>query len=74
MHKAYDAVECLNNLNELEGKIDGKIAAGRGAMLIVKIRRIIPGIKIYIVVDDETDKNRLLDYGADVELKLLCIK
>jgi hypothetical protein len=74
VHKAYDAVECLNNLNELEGKIDGKIAAGRGAMLIVNIRRIIPGIKIYIVVDDETDKNRLLDYGADVELKLLCIK
>jgi hypothetical protein len=74
VHKAYDAEECLNNLNELEGKIDDKIAAGRGAMLIVKIRRIIPGIKIYIVVDDETDKNRLLDYGADVELKLLCIK
>jgi DNA-binding response OmpR family regulator len=55
----------LNKLNELEGKIDGKIAADRGAMLIVKIRRINPDIKTYVVADDETDKTRLLDYGAD---------
>ena len=70
VYKAYDAEECLNKLNELEGKvdvisIDGKIAADRGAMLIVKIKRINPDIKIYVVAEDETAKTRVLDYGAD---------
>ena len=43
VHKTCSADECLNKLNELEGKvdvisIDGKIAQDRGAMLIVKIK------------------------------------
>ena len=70
VHKVYDAEECLNKLKELEGKvdvisIDGKIAEDRGAMLIVKIKRINPDIKIYAVAEDETAKTRVLDYGAD---------
>ena len=61
VHKTYSAEECLNKLNELEGKvdvicIDGKIAEDRGAMLIVKIKRINPDIKIYVVAEDETAK------------------
>jgi DNA-binding response OmpR family regulator len=70
VHKVYDAEQCLKKLNELEGKvdvisIDGKIAADRGAMLIVKIKRINSDIKICVVADDETSKTRVLDYGAD---------
>jgi DNA-binding response OmpR family regulator len=70
MYKVYSAEECLNKLNELEAKVDvifvnGKIAADRAAMLIVKIKRINPDIKIYVVAEDETDKTRVLDYGAD---------
>ena len=70
VHKVYDAEECLSKLKELEGKvdvisIDGRIAADRGAMLIVKIKRINPDIKIYVVAEDESDKTRVLDYGAD---------
>jgi DNA-binding response OmpR family regulator len=70
VHKVYDADECLNKLNELQAKvdvisIDGKIAADRGAMLIVKIGRINSAIKICVVADDETSKTRVLDYGAD---------
>jgi DNA-binding response OmpR family regulator len=70
VHKVYDADECLNKLNELQAKvdvisIDGKIAADRGAMLIVKIGRINSDIKICVVADDETSKTRVLDYGAD---------
>ena len=70
VHKVYDAEECLKKLNELEGKvdvisIDGKIAADRAAMLIVKIKRINSDIKIYVVAGDETSKTRVLDYGAD---------
>jgi DNA-binding response OmpR family regulator len=60
----------LNKLNKLEQKVDavcinGKIAADRAAMLIVKIKRINPDIKICVVAEDESDKTRVLDYGAD---------
>jgi DNA-binding response OmpR family regulator len=70
VYKVYDAEECLNKLNKLEGKVDvifvnGKIAADRAAMLIVKIKRINSHIKICVVAEDESDKTRILDYGAD---------
>src|SRR5919108_2335524 len=70
VHKVYSAQQCLDKLKELEAKVDvifvnGKIAADRAAMLIVKIKRINPDIKIYVVAEDETDKTRVLDYGAD---------
>jgi DNA-binding response OmpR family regulator len=70
VYKTYDAEECLNKLNELEGKVDvifvnGKIAEDRGAMLIVKIKRINSDIKVCVVAEDETEKTRVLDYGAD---------
>ena len=60
----------MNKLKELQAKVDvifvnGKIAADRGAMLIVKIKRINPDIKICVVAKDKTDKTRVLDYGAD---------
>ena len=70
VHKVYSAEECLDKLKELEAKVDvicvnGKIAADRAAMLIVKIKRINPDIKICAVAEDETHKTRVLDYGAD---------
>ena len=70
VHKVYNADECLNKLNELKGNVDvifvnGKIAEDRGAMLIVKIKRINPDIKVCVVAEDETAKTRVLDYGAD---------
>ena len=70
VHKVFSAEECLDKLKELEAKVDvicvnGKIAADRAAMLIVKIKRINPNIKICAVAEDETHKTRVLDYGAD---------
>jgi DNA-binding response OmpR family regulator len=70
VHKVYDTDNCLNKLNELGRKVDvifvnGKIAADRGTMLIVKIKRINSDIKICVVAEDESDKTRVLDYGAD---------
>jgi DNA-binding response OmpR family regulator len=69
-YKTYSADECLSKLHELEGKVDvlllnGRIAADRGAMVIVKTKRINSDIKILAVADDESDKTRVLDYGAD---------
>ena len=70
VHKVYNAEECLNKLKELQAKVDvifvnGKIAEDRGAMLIVKIKRINSDIKVCVVAEDETYKTRVLDYGAD---------
>jgi len=66
----------LNKVNELDGKVDivfvdgkiaadSKIAADRSAMLIIKVKRINSNIKIMVLAEDETDKTRVLDYGAD---------
>jgi len=60
----------LDKVNELDGKVDivfvdGKIAANRGAMLIIKVKRINSNIKIMVLAEDETDKTRVLEYGAD---------
>jgi DNA-binding response OmpR family regulator len=60
----------LNKVNELDGKVDivfvdGKIAADRSAMLIIKVKRINSNIKIMVLAEDETDKKRVLEYGSD---------
>ncbi|MDQ6666909.1 MAG: response regulator [Thermoproteota archaeon] len=70
VYKTYSAEECLNKVNELDGKVDiifvdGKIAADRSAMLIIKVKRINSNIKIMVLAEDETDKTRVLEYGAD---------
>jgi DNA-binding response OmpR family regulator len=70
VYKTYSANECISKLEELEGKVDallldGAIAADRGAMVIVNAKRISPNIKILAVADDESEKTRVLDYGAD---------
>ena len=69
-YKTYSADECLSKLDELEGKVDvlllnGRIAADRGAMVIVKTKRIHSDITNLAVADDVGDKTRVLDYGAD---------
>ena len=71
VYKTYSADECISKLEEeYEGKVNvlllnGAIAADRGAMVIVKAKRINPDIKILAVADDESEKTRVLDYGAD---------
>jgi DNA-binding response OmpR family regulator len=70
VHKAYSAEECLNKVRELEGIVDvifvdGKIAADRAAMLIVNVKRINSKILILVLAEDETNKTRVLEYGAD---------
>ena len=45
--------------------MDGKIAADRSAILIIKVKRINSNIRIMALAEDENDKARVLDYGAD---------
>jgi DNA-binding response OmpR family regulator len=70
VYKTNSANECIIKLGEFEGKVnvlllDGGIAADRGAMVVVRVKRINPDIKILAVADDESEKTRVLDYGAD---------
>jgi len=70
VYKTYSAEECLNKVNELDGKVDivfvdGKIAADRAAILIIKVKRVNSNIKTIVLAEDETDKTRVLEYGAD---------
>lgn len=70
VYKTFSAEECLNKVNELDGSVDivfvdGKIAADRAAILIIKVKRLNPYIKIMALAEDETNKTRVLDYGAD---------
>ena len=70
VHKSFSAEECLNKVNELDGRVDivfvdGKIAADRAAILIIKVKRMNSNIKIMVLAENETDKTRVLDYGAD---------
>ena len=42
-----------------------KNPADRSAMLIIKVKRINSNIKIMVLAEDEIDKTRVLEYGAD---------
>ena len=70
VYKTASAVECLDKLKELNSKVDiilinGTIAADRGPMLIVNIRKLNLDVKIFALAENENSKTRVLDYGAD---------
>lgn len=64
---AEEALEALDeHINEVDSMlIDGKIAADRGSMIIVKSKTKKPAIKIIVVANSDSPKTRVLDYGAD---------
>ena len=68
--KCITAEEALKILDEHVDKvdsmlIDGRIAADRGAMIIVKSKIKKPLVKIVVVASNDSVKTRVLDYGAD---------
>ncbi len=70
VYKAHSAEECLNKIKELDDTvdfvfIDGKIAADRGAALIIKVKKINQSFKIVVLAEEKTDETRVLDYGAE---------
>ncbi|HSA75317.1 MAG TPA: response regulator [Candidatus Nitrosocosmicus sp.] len=64
---AEEALETLDkNINAVDSMlIDGKIAADRGAMIIVRSKTKNPSIKIIVVANSDNAKTRVIDYGAD---------
>ena len=62
--------ECIKKIKEVEGKVEvvilgGNIAADRSLMFIVNIKKINPNIKVLVIADEDSDKTRILGYGAD---------
>jgi DNA-binding response OmpR family regulator len=71
-HQALSAQECIDNLEELGDTVDaiivdGKIAADRSVMLILKVKRMNRKVKVFVLADRglSEDKTRMMDYGAD---------
>jgi DNA-binding response OmpR family regulator len=71
-HQALSAQECIDKLAELGDTVDaiivdGKIAADRSTMLILKVKRMNRKVKVFVLADRglSEDKTRMMDYGAD---------
>ena len=68
--KFTNGKQCLEKLNEMQGKVDvviigGDIASDRNLTLIVKIKKINMNTKVLVIADEDSDKTRILGYGAD---------
>ena len=69
-YKVHDSDECLNKINNLNGKVDAvvmsdEIAGDRTAKLIINIKTINQSTKILVIGGEQSNKTRILDYGAD---------
>lgn len=71
VYKATTAEECLSKISELGNRkihvviISQQIALDGRAMLIVNLKRSNSETKILVIADEETDKTKIIDYGAD---------
>ena len=69
--KASTAEECLSKISELGDQrvhvviISQKTALEGRGMLIVKLKRSNIDTKILVIADEDTEKTKILDYGAD---------
>jgi DNA-binding response OmpR family regulator len=70
VYKSKSAADCMEQINKLGGKVDvivisSKIALDRNAMLIMNIKKMQSNTKVLVIADENSDKTRILDYGAD---------
>lgn len=70
VHKAKSATDCLEQIKNLESKVDvviasSEIALDRDSMLIMNVKKMDFNIKILVIGDENSDKTMILDYGAD---------
>jgi DNA-binding NtrC family response regulator len=70
VYKTKSATECLEQIKDLESKVDvvittSKIAVDREFMLVANIKKMDYNIKILVIGDENSDKTMILDYGAD---------
>lgn len=70
IHKTKTAVECIDQLNRLNHQVDvviisAELALDRDKELIINIKRGNMETKVLAIGDENSDKTRILDYGAD---------
>lgn len=71
VYKASTAEECISKMSELGNKklhvaiISQQTALDGRGMLIVNLKRINSETKILVLADEDNDKTKILDYGAD---------
>ena len=70
VYKAKSATDCLEQIKNLDSKVDvvitsSEIALDRDSMLIMNIKKMNFDIKILVIGDENSDKTMILDYGAD---------
>jgi len=68
--KFTNGKECLKRFREMDGNVDAvvinqEIALDNDLMLIVNIKRINPHAKIFVIAEEESDKTKMYEYGAD---------
>ena len=68
--KFTNGKECLKRFREMDGNVDAiilnqEIALDNDLMLIVNIKRINPHTKIFVIAEEESDKTKMYEYGAD---------
>ena len=66
--KASSAAECLDKAQQdgiQAAVINGKTALEKGGLLVSRLKQDHPCIKIIVVVNDESDRSRLLRLGCE---------
>lgn len=68
--KFTNGKECLKRFREMDGNVDAvvinqEIVLDNDLMLIVNIKRINPRTKIFVIAEEESDKTKMYEYGAD---------
>ena len=68
--KFTNGKECLEKMSEFEGKVNvviigGNITSDRNLTLIINIKKINSNTKVLVIADEDSDKTRILGYGAD---------
>ena len=70
VYKARSATDCLEQIKNLEYKVDvvvasSEIALDRDSKLIMNVKKMDFNIKILVIGNENSDKTMILDYGAD---------
>ncbi|HJY14411.1 MAG TPA: hypothetical protein VJ225_00175 [Nitrososphaeraceae archaeon] len=70
VYKASTAEECLSNVSGLSDKMhvvimSQQVALEGRAMLIVNLKRSNAETRILVIADEDTEKTKIIDYGAD---------
>jgi DNA-binding response OmpR family regulator len=71
VYKSNSAEECMSKINELKDRnmhvviVSQQLALDDRAMLIVKVKRTNIDTKVLVIADEDNEKTKILDYGAD---------